>query len=136
MVNGNEGRQAAEDSRVEQELRQANDEWAKALAQRDGAALERIMADDFVLAYPFEGDDKGQFIADVVTGEIRVESLEPHNATMRVFGGTGVVFGSETANWHYRGRDLSGSYRFVRVYTRQQGGWLIVALHLCSPAHR
>jgi hypothetical protein len=79
------------------------------------------MADDFVLAYPFEGDDKGQFIADVVTGEIRVDSLESHDATMRISGGTGVVFGSETANWHYRDRDLSGSYRFVRVYARHQG---------------
>ena len=136
MVSADEGQQAATDPQAEQELRRANDEWARALAQRDGAALDRIMADDFVLAYPFEGDDKGRFIADVLTGEVKVESLEAHGATMRVSGGTGVVFGSETANWHYRGRDLSGPYRFVRVYTRQQGRWQIDALHLCAPAHR
>lgn len=88
-----------------------------------------------MLAYPFEGDDKGQFIADVVTGEVTVESLEPHDATVRVSGATGIVFGSETANWRYRARDLSGPYRFVRVYTRRQDRWQIVALHLCSPGH-
>ncbi|HSQ19729.1 MAG TPA: nuclear transport factor 2 family protein [Blastocatellia bacterium] len=136
MVSADEGRPAVTGSQLEQELRRANDEWARAIAQRDGAALDRIMADDFVLAYPFEGDDKEQFIADVVTGEIRVHSLESHDATVRISSGTGVVFGSETANWHYRDRDLSGSYRFVRVYARHQGRWQIVALHLCFPSHR
>lgn len=124
------------DPQIEQELRWANEEWARALAQRDGAALNHLMADDFVLAYPFEGDDKEQFIADVLAGEVKVESLEAHDATIRVAGGTGIVFGSETATWHYRGRNLSGLYRFVRVYTRQGGRWRIMALHLCSLAHR
>jgi ketosteroid isomerase-like protein len=125
----------AEAVQNEHELRRANEEWAEALAQRNGALLERIMADDFVLAYPFEGDDKGQFIADVLAGVMRVESLEPRDTTVRVYNQTGIVFGSETANWHYRGRDLSGPYRFVRVYAKRQGRWQIVMLHLCSP-HR
>ena len=118
---------------TKQELIRANEEYIGALAQRDEATLNRIMSDDFVLAYPFEGDDKGQFIADVLAGELKVESLEAHGATIRVAGDTGLVFGSETANWRYRGRDLSGRYRFLRVYTRQEGRWQIVALHLCLP---
>ncbi|HKZ01795.1 MAG TPA: nuclear transport factor 2 family protein [Pyrinomonadaceae bacterium] len=136
MDSRDEDRQAAPDYQAEHELRRANDEWANALAQRDKAALECIMADDFTFAYPFEGDDKGQFINDVVAGVVRVESLEPRDTTVRVFGGTGLVFGSETANWHYGDRDLSGHYRFVRVYTKRQGLWQIVSLHLCSPTHR
>jgi ketosteroid isomerase-like protein len=121
---------------LKQELISANEEWIRGLAQRDEATLDHIMSNDFVLAYPFEGDDKGQFIADVLAGEVKVESLEAHEATVRVAGDTGLVFGSETANWRYRERDLSGLYRFVRVYTRQDGRWRIVALHLCSPSHR
>jgi ketosteroid isomerase-like protein len=123
-------------SQAKQQLTSANEEWIRALAQRDEAALDLIMADDFVLAYPFEGDDKGQFIADVVAGVLTVESLEAHGATVRVAGNAGLVFGSETANWHYRGRDLSGLYRFLRVYSWQGGRWQIVALHLCFPTHR
>lgn len=136
MVSPDEGRQAATDPQVEQELRRVNDEWAKALAQRDRAALDRIMADDFMFAYPFEGDDKEQFIADIVAGEVRVESLEPHDATVRVYGGAGVIFGSETANWQYRDRDFSGTYKFFRMYAKRQGRWQIVTLHLCPAAHR
>jgi len=135
MANADEGQHAAKDPEAERELRRANEEWARALAQRDAVALDGLIADDFLLAYPFEGDDKGQFIADVLSGEVRVESLQPHSASFLVSGATGLVFGSETARWHYRDRNLSGAYRFLRVYSRQEGKWRIVALHLCAPTH-
>jgi ketosteroid isomerase-like protein len=118
---------------AEQELKATNEEWTRALANKDAAALDRIMADEFELAYPFEGDDKEQFIAAVASGDLGVESLSAQSATIRVAGDTGLVFGSETANWHYGKRNLSGNYRFLRVYTRQQGSWRILALHLCLP---
>jgi ketosteroid isomerase-like protein len=136
MVNPDQDQRPSPDAQDEHDLREANAEWARALAQRDGAALARVMADEFVLAYPFEGEDKDQFVADILNGELKVESLEPHGVTFRISAGTGVVFGSETANWYYRGRDLSGPYRFLRVYTKQSGRWQIVALHLCLPVHR
>src|SRR2546428_13036826 len=47
---------------VEQQVRQLNDEWVKALVRGDGETLNRIMADDFILTYPLEGDDKADFI--------------------------------------------------------------------------
>jgi hypothetical protein len=97
-------------SEAEHELKAANEEWVKALAQRNGAALDQIIADEFELAYPFEGDDKDQFIAAVVSGDLRVDSLTAHS-----------------------NRDLTGNYRFLRVYTRQHGAWRILALHLCLP---
>jgi len=132
MVSADDSQQVSRSVKPEQELKLANDEWARALAERDGEALDRIMSPDFVMAYPFEGDDKEEFLADVLASEVKVESLKGHDVTMRVSGATGLVFGSETANWHYRGRDLSGPYRFLRVFTKQQGSWQIVALHLCA----
>jgi len=132
MVSADDSQVTSQSVRPEQELKLANDEWVRALAARDEAALDRIMSPNFVLAYPFEGDDKEQFIADLRAREVKVESLKGHDVTMRVSGATGLVFGSETANWHYRGRDLSGPYRFLRVFTRQPSGWQIVALHLCA----
>lgn len=135
MGSANHGEQTSPGVKPEQELKLANDEWARALAERDGAMLDRIVSEDFVLAYPFEGDDKAQFITDVLSGEVKVDSLKGHDVTLRVSGLTGLAFGSETANWHYRGRDLSGSYRFLRVYTKKDGRWQIMALHLCARAH-
>jgi len=117
---------------AERELKLANEEWTRALSQKDRDALDGIMADEFELAYPFEGDDKAQFISDVVNGVVTVESLTPHSATTRVSGNPGLIFRSQPANWRSRNRDLSGTYRFLRVYTRQDGRWRIVALHLCT----
>jgi len=132
MVSADDGQQAPAVLKPENELKLANEEWGRALANRDGAALDRIMSQDFVLAYPFEGDDKGQFIADVLAGELKVDLLQAHDVTIRVSGETGLIFGSETANWHYRDRDLSGGYRFLRVFSKREGRWQIVALHLCA----
>ena len=63
MVTSDDEPPVNSNTHVEQEIREVNAEWATALAQRDGSALDRIMSNDFVLAYPFEGDDKEQFIA-------------------------------------------------------------------------
>jgi ketosteroid isomerase-like protein len=136
MANEDADLQPATNSQAEHELRMANERWAKALRERDRAALEDLMADDFSFAYPFEGDDKWQFLEDVSAGEVSVGSLSPIDSTVRVFGTAGIVFGSETANWRYRDRDLSGQYRFVRVFAKREGRWQIVSLHLCSSAHR
>jgi hypothetical protein len=57
---------------TEQLLREMTDEWAKALVSGDGGVLSRIMAEDFFFAYPFEGDDKEQFIDDVTSGEVKI----------------------------------------------------------------
>src|SRR5688500_18688645 len=99
---------AAETSKiqVEQELRRMNDDWVKALVRADGATLDRIMADDFFFAYPMEGDDKAQFIGDVVSGDVKVEFLKSENVSVRIWGSTAVLTGRDSATWYYQGRDF------------------------------
>ena len=116
---------------TEQELRQLNDEWVKALVRRDSETLERIMADDFVFAYPLEGDDKAQFIGDVVSGDLLVEYLNRENVTVRIWGGTAVLTGRDSAKWHYKGRGFSGNYKIVHVYSRRDERWQLVAVQAC-----
>ena len=55
--------------------------------------LDRIMADDFLFAYPMEGDDKEQFIGDVVSGDVKVEFLSRENVGVRIWGSTAVLTG-------------------------------------------
>src|SRR5438552_18910421 len=55
LMAGQRSVQATSKIQIEQELRQLNDEWVKALVRGDGETLERIMADDFFFAYPMEG---------------------------------------------------------------------------------
>ncbi len=116
---------------VEQLLRQTNDEWVKALVRGDGETLGRIMAEDFFFAYPMEGDDKNQFIGDVVSGDIRVEYLNRENVGVRVWGDTAVLTAKDSAKWYYKGRDFSGHYKIIHIYSHRDGKWQLVSVQAC-----
>ena len=128
------GEQPARDpSRIEaeQELRQMNDDWVKALVRADGATLDRIMADDFFFAYPMEGDDKAQFIGDVVSGDVKVEFLTRENIGVRIWGSTAVLTGKDSAKWYYKGREFSGHYKIIHVYSLRNDRWQLVSVQAC-----
>jgi ketosteroid isomerase-like protein len=100
-----------------------NDDWVKALVRGDSETLDRIMADDFFWAYPFEGDDKAQFIGDVSSGEVRVEYITRENVGVRIWGDTAVLTGKDSAKWFYQGRDFSGHYKVIHIYAHRNDRW-------------
>jgi hypothetical protein len=116
---------------TEQLLRQMNDEWVKALVRGDGETLDRIMAEDFFFAYPFEGDDKEQFISDVASGEVKVEYLNRENVSVRVWSNTAVLTAKDSARWFYKGHDYSGHYKIIHVYSLRNETWQLVAVQAC-----
>jgi ketosteroid isomerase-like protein len=116
---------------IEQQLRQMNDEWVKALVRSDGETLSRIMAEDFFFAYPFEGDDKNQFIGDVVSGDVRVEYISRENVSVRIWGNTAVLTARDSARWFYQGHDYSGHYKIMHVYSCRDDQWQLVSVQAC-----
>ena len=119
---------------VEQHLRQMNDEWLKALVRGDVTTLDRIMADDFLFSYPLEGDDKAQFIADVTSGDLKVEHISRGQVSVRVFGSTAILTARDSATWLYHGRELSGQYKILEVYSQREGQWKLCSMQAC-PMH-
>jgi ketosteroid isomerase-like protein len=134
MTEQSEGQQAA-NFQVAQTLRRLNDEWVTALVQRDARTLDRIMADDCVFAYPFEGDDKGQFIADVESGDMSVMEMTRDHVHVRVYGQTAVLTCRDTANWRYHGREIRGQYTTINVYAQRAGQWQLVTIQACPVTH-
>ena len=116
---------------TETHLRQLNDEWVKAIVRGDVETLNRIMADDFVFTYPLEGDDKAQFINDITSGDLKVEHIAREQTSVRVFGSTAVLTARDSATWLYHGREISGQYKFVGVYSRRDGRWQLCAIQAC-----
>ncbi len=106
---------------VEQRIRQLNDDWVKAMMRGDGETLDRIMADDFFFTYPLEGDDKAQFIADVTSGDLKIEHIAREQISVRIFGSTAVLTARDSATWLYHGRELSG----------RAGSWQLCAIQAC-----
>jgi ketosteroid isomerase-like protein len=124
---------AHESSRIETEqaLRQMSDDWVTALVRADEATLNRIMAEDFVFAYPMDGDDKSQFIGDVISGDVKVEFLTSENVGVRIFGNTAVLTGRDSAKWYYKGRDFSGHYKIIHIYSFRSDRWQLVSVQAC-----
>jgi len=116
---------------VEQHLRQLNDEWVKAVVRGDGETLNRVMADDFIFTYPLEGDDKAQFIADVTSGDLKIEHITREQLSVRVFGSTAVLAARDSATWLYHGRELSGQYRVILIYSKRDDRWQLCAVQAC-----
>ena len=119
---------------IERHLRHMNEEWVKAMTNGDGPTLDRIMADDFVFSYPLEGDDKAQFIADCVSGDLKIQHINRDQVSVRVFGPTAMLTALDTANWIYHGREISGQYKILNVYSLREGEWKLCAVQAC-PIH-
>lgn len=120
---------------VEQELRRKNEEWVRALVNRDAATLRLIMAEDCIFTHPLEGDDRAQFISDVQSGELVVEFMDRDNVDVRIYDSTAIVSCRDTAKWLYGGREISGQYRTLHVYAKREAGWQIVAIQACPITH-
>ena len=135
MAQEPEDRKSTSNITVEQELRQKNDDWVHALVNRDAATLNRIMADDCIFTHPLEGDDKAQFVSDIESGDLMVEYMNRDHIDVRIYGDTAVISCRDDAKWIYAGREISGIYRTLNVYSRRDEGWQMVAVQACPIMH-
>jgi ketosteroid isomerase-like protein len=122
------------DSQVEHDVRRMSNKWTNALIQRDTEMLARIMAPDCTFTYPLEGDGTEQFVADVGSGDLVVESMIRDNVEVRVFGQTAVLTGLDKVKWLYKGHLIEGYYRSINVYAERDGRWQLVAIQACPIA--
>lgn len=119
--------QSDQDMNAEREVRDMEAQWRQAWLAADAAALDRIQADDYV-AIPNIGtiSTKAEIMADVRRGVFRYSRMEHSEITVRLYGITGVVVG-RTVNEGRRGdRDVSGDFRYTRVYVKRNGRWQAV----------
>ena len=132
----NSSNQAQTAIAVEQHVRQLSDDWVKAIMRRDGETLSRVMADDFFFTYPLEGDDKAQFIADVTSGNLKIAHISRERVSVRVFGSTAVLTAHDSGTWLYHGRELSGQYKILSVFSDRNGRWQLCAFQACPMTER
>ena len=113
---------------VEQVVMQMERDWTKAGLDKDAAALDRIVADDWT-AIDFQGkaETKAQALADLKSGSSTLQTVELGEMKVRVFGNTAVVTGSDTEKSTYKGKDSSGKYVWMDVFVNRNGHWQAVA---------
>lgn len=115
---------------VEQAVAQMEKDWTEAALHRDTAAVERIVADDWVgINWDGARYSKAQLLEDLKTGTTAAQSVTMDPVKVRVFGDTAVATGGDTEKSTYKGKDSSGHYLWTDVYVKRNGKWQAVASH-------
>ena len=71
---------------------------------------------------------KAEILKGFASGSFHYESREISDLKVRVYGDTAIVTGRSVQKGMENGKDYSGGYWFTRVYVKQNGHWLTVAL--------
>ena len=110
-------------------VRAALKAWLDALARNDVAAVERIIADDYVITAGAEGKvmNKLQDLEPLHSGKVKFESAEATDVNVRIFENTAVVTGIGV--FKVVGIPTTFRERFTDVYVKRKGRWQPVASH-------
>jgi ketosteroid isomerase-like protein len=71
--------------------------------------------------------NKTQFIADLKSGTLKMESTKNDDMKVQVYGDTAIVTYRSTDKGKYKDFDISGQYRWTDVFVKRNGRWQIVS---------
>ena len=122
------GQGKSDKSSIEQTLLQLENDWSQADLHKDAAALNRILAEDWI-GIDFEGTvlTKTQALKGIVSDAASLESTVLRNMKVRIYGDTAIVTGTDTEQGEYHGKDSSGGYVWTDVFVRRNGRWQAVS---------
>jgi ketosteroid isomerase-like protein len=112
---------------AEQQLLRMERDWAKALVDADTSVIERVQSDDFI-GWDFEGKPytKAENIQALKNGYWKTISLDLDDMQIRVFEDLAVVTSRVTRKGRLKDQDLTGEFRWSRVYAERRGRWELV----------
>ena len=111
------------------EIDQMEQNWRDAIIHRNASAMDSLLADDYI-AITANGtlQSKDQTLANLRTGTLHFNSIEFTDRKVRFYGQTALVTSRAEVSGSNGDGDVSGSYRYTRVYVRdEQGKWKIVS---------
>ncbi len=113
-----------------EQLMQMERDWSQADVKKDAAALNRILAEDWI-GIDFQGTvlTKAEVLSqiDLHSDATATESTELGEMKIRIFGNTALVSGTEIEKSEYKGKDSSGKYVWTDVFVRRKGRWQAVS---------
>jgi len=114
-------------SSTEKELIGVENAWKQAVVKRDGAALQRLYADEY-MSVDQEGMtwNKKQDIEIDTAGVSRLSTYKLEDLNVRVYGDVAVVTGRNTATGKVLDSSAKARTRFTDVFIKRDGRWQCV----------
>ena len=111
------------------EIDQLEEAWRDALLKGNTVAMEALLADDY-MAITAAGtlQTKEQALANLRSGRTRITMLSVSDRKVRFYGTTALVNSVAQVQGTNINGDISGSFRYTRVYVKDpKGKWKIVS---------
>jgi ketosteroid isomerase-like protein len=113
---------------VEQTIMKMEQEMTDAFIKGDVSVFDKYTTDNTVFTDP--GGmlmNKAQLTAQFKSGDLKLESSKIDGMKVQMFGNTAVVTYTTMDKGTFKGRDISGQYRWTDVFVKMGGKWKVVA---------
>lgn len=109
-------------------IEKADHARTQAVVKGDVATLNKMTADTYVFIDGTGRVSSKQELMDAFkNGTIKIQSQDLSDIKVHMYGNTAVETGTVKGQGTRDGRDVSGTYRFTRVWVRRNGTWQTVA---------
>ena len=113
-------------------------DWRQAQLSNNISEVDRLLADDY-LGISANGtlETKADELTRRRSGSLHITQLDLSDIKVRIYGDTAVVTSKAEVVGKNGDRDISGRFRYTRVYSNRLGQWRIVSFEASriSPAH-
>lgn len=111
------------------EIDQMEESWRAAMLKSNSTELATLLADDYTgITAKGAIQTKDQAISNLRSGALQLTALNISDRKVRVYGSTAVVTSVAELTGGKNDKEVTGRYRYTRVYVRNpQGQWKIVS---------
>lgn len=113
---------------VEQELIKLETKWVEDAVKHDVTALEKMLADDFMMTFDGAVYTKAELLEYIKTS-LEVFAFVTDEWKVRVYGDAAVVTALNTRKVKSEGKEVVSQDRFTDTWIRRDGRWVCVAAH-------
>jgi len=113
---------------VEQTIMKMEQEMTDAFIKGDVSVFDKYTVENTTFTDP--GGmlmNKAQLTAMFKSGDLKLESSKIDGMKVQMFGNTAVATYTTTDKGTYKGRDISGQYRWTDVFVKMGGKWKLVS---------
>jgi ketosteroid isomerase-like protein len=123
-----QGEEKKAEDKAAADLKALDAKLTDAFKNGDGKLFDKYTADDYMLVGPLGHiSDKKRVLERLEKAKMKIDDLKESDVRVRVLGDTGVVTGLLALKGKSGEKDISGEYRWTRVYSRKKGGdWLCI----------
>ena len=124
----------SDDKNIQSDIYKAQEQFWAALQNKDRAAFEHLLADDFISRSPGQtNQDRTAFIDTLTSFPAQVRSIASDNLEVHVWDSFAVLAGVQSAQLEFTdGHVRENRIAITNIFQQQEGRWFLKFSHAVS----